>query len=278
MKKYAIIGYPLGHSLSPLIHKMIMEQAGVQGAYDSITIPPDKLAAVFENSLCELDGYNVTIPHKVAILPKLHSLDQRAALFGAVNVVKNTDGLYAGYNTDCYGFLMALQRAGIRLGGRTLLCGCGGVARMIAFECVLAGCDLTIAIREADREMAAALADEILEKLDKSVCICLLEETEGQYDLIVNGTPVGMYPHTGDMPLSEPVAALAGAVYDTVYNPRETRLVQTAKAHGVPAVGGMDMLVCQAVKAQEIFNSIDCAKIDVDTIIEACYRELEERA
>lgn len=278
MKNYAIIGYPLGHSLSPLIHSMILREASVEAQYHLLAIPPAELTATFQNTLCELDGFNVTIPHKVSILPFLNRLDAKAALFGAVNVVKKEPSGYVGYNTDCYGFLMALERAGIPLNGQVLLCGSGGVARMIAFECVLAGCRLTIATRESSTAEAQKLINEIDEKLHKTVSTCLLNEVDGSYDLIINGTPVGMYPNCDAIPLPEAVVAQAGAVYDTVYNPRETKLVQAAKAHNVPCAGGMDMLVCQAVKAQEIFNKIACDTVSVQPIIEACYRELEERA
>lgn len=278
MKNYAIIGYPLGHSLSPLIHTMILEEAGINARYHLNAIPPETLAAAFEASLKQLDGFNVTIPHKVDIIPLLDYLDQRAALFGAVNAVKREGDTYTGYNTDCYGFLMALKRAGLPLQDRVLLCGSGGVARMIAFESVMAGCELTIATRESSVPEAMKLVEEIKVKLGKKADTCLLNEVQGAFDLIVNGTPVGMYPNMDGMPLPEAVVKLAGGVYDTVYNPRETLLVQTANKYGIPCAGGMDMLVCQAVKAQEIFNGIDPAGISVTPIVEACYQELEARA
>lgn len=277
MKKYAIIGYPLGHSLSPLIHTMILKQAGIQGEYDLMAIPPEQLAGAAQTGLRALDGFNVTIPHKVAMCEFLDQMDQRSALFGAVNVVKRVGQAFFGYNTDCYGFLMALERASLPLCGKVLLCGSGGVARMIAFECVMAGCELTIATRKSSVPEAVKIVDELEAKLGKSAATCLLDQVSEKYDLIVNGTPVGMYPKTEAMPLAEEIVAQAGGVYDTVYNPRETLLIKTAAKHGVPCAGGMDMLVCQAVKAQEIFNGLVPGDILVDPIIDACYQALEDR-
>ncbi|MBR3148897.1 MAG: shikimate dehydrogenase, partial [Eubacterium sp.] len=152
-KEFALIGYPLGHSKSPEIHSKLFESAGIEGEYSCREIAPDKLEDAF-SELRELDGYNVTIPHKTAIIPYLDKLDKRAALFGAVNTVKNVKGKSVGYNTDCEGFLRALKGADIKLKGRVLILGSGGVSRMFAFESVLAGADVTIAARNA----ASALA------------------------------------------------------------------------------------------------------------------------
>jgi shikimate dehydrogenase len=126
----------------------------LEAKYELKEIAPENLAAEFEG-LKGLCGFNVTIPHKVNIIPLLDELDERAALFGAVNTVKvDENGKTKGYNTDCSGFLNSLKMADIPLAGKVLLCGCGGVARMFAFEAILAGCDLTIAVREADMPVA----------------------------------------------------------------------------------------------------------------------------
>lgn len=277
MKKYALTGYPLGHSLSPLIHRMIMEQAGIDGVYSLIPVAPGQLAEAVDGVLGGLDGFNVTIPYKVEMLPFLTRIEGHAALFGAVNTVqRETDGLH-GYNTDNYGFLTAMERAGLPLQGDVLLCGAGGVARMIAFECAAAGCNLTIAVRHGGEERAEKLASELQEKLGKSAVVCLLDETDKPYHLIVNGTPVGMSPQAEAMPLPEQTVRKAGAVFDTIYNPRKTKLVQTAGHYGIPCAGGMEMLVCQALKAQEIWNGTAVRQLSVEFIAEACYRALEER-
>lgn len=146
MTHYALIGHPLGHSLSPQIHRALLAAAHLEGDYRLLDIAPEDLA----NRLPELQtlhGFNVTIPHKQAVLSAMAELDEKAALFGAVNTVAVRDGKFYGYNTDCYGFLRSLSAAGIPLAGRVLVLGTGGVARMFAFEAVLAGAAVTLAVR-----------------------------------------------------------------------------------------------------------------------------------
>lgn len=129
MKTFALIGYPLGHSMSPVIHKELMKTAGIDGSYELIEIAPENLADKFEE-LKKFDGFNVTIPHKISIIPFLDKVNERAELFGAVNTVKVGKEI-TGYNTDCFGFLRALEMADIKLGGSTLVCGAGGVAECL---------------------------------------------------------------------------------------------------------------------------------------------------
>ena len=161
MTHYALIGHPLGHSLSP----NSPGAAGcrpLEGDYRLLDIAPEDLA----NRLPELQtlrGFNVTIPHKQAVLSAMAELDEKAALFGAVNTVAVRGGKFYGYNTDCYGFLRSLSAAGIPLAGRVLILSTGGVARMFAFEAVLAGAAVTLAARTPSK--GCALAAEIAEKM-----------------------------------------------------------------------------------------------------------------
>ena len=132
--------------------------------------------------------------------------------------------------------------------------GSGGVANMIATEVVLAGSPLTIAVRKEDVKQAAALKERLLKiKPDAEIITCLLNEPNGSYRLLVNATPVGMYPNTQSCPVTPDIIRQAEAVFDLVYNPFETQLVQTAKSLGLPAGGGLSMLVWQAAVAHEIW-------------------------
>lgn len=154
MKNYGLLGWPLGHSLSPVIHRELFKISNVPGEYRLYEIEPARIEAEAPR-LFELSGFNITVPHKIGIIPLLDGLDEKAALFGSVNTVK-TGNKNTGFNTDCLGFLRALEGAGITLGGKVLLCGNGGVARTIAFEAALANCELTIACRESGIERAKA--------------------------------------------------------------------------------------------------------------------------
>ena len=266
-KRFALIGCPLGHSLSPVIHKELLKLSGVNGEYSLIEIEPEKLFDSFSD-LKRLNGFNVTIPHKTGIIPMLDSLSNKAELFGAVNTVEINDGKAIGHNTDCVGFLRALKSADIELSGRVLICGCGGVSRMFAFESALAGCDITFAIREKSIDKCRLLCDELKSKTNKESKIALIDEVEGEYDLIINGTPVGMYPKVDASPIKKEVVEKAGAVFDSIYNPEETVLLRYARESGIKHQNGFSMLVWQAAAAEEIWNDIKFNAENINEITE----------
>lgn len=252
MKHFALIGFPLGHSMSPFIHKQLMHIAGIDGDYRLIEMKSEEIAEKLP-LLKQLDGFNVTIPHKTKIIDFLSSTDENASLFGAVNTV--TASTMTGSNTDCDGFLRALKGAGIEICGDTLVLGAGGVSRMIAFECAKRS-RVTLAVRNSSVEKAEKIKLEIKEKLGKEINVCDISEIKGEYHLLVNGTPVGMYPNTQYCPVDDSVIANTQCVFDTIYNPEKTLLVKKAEEMGKKASNGMTMLVAQAARAQEIWNSL----------------------
>ena len=266
-KDYALIGCPLGHSLSPVIHSELFKLSGIKASYNLIEIEPESLGKSADK-LKALGGFNVTIPHKTIIIPFLDELSKKAQLFGAVNTVKVENGKMTGYNTDCIGFLRALEGAGIELKGRILICGCGGVSRMFAFESALADCDITFAVREGSREKCENLCSELEEKLGKKSSIVSLDNAGEGYDLVINGTPVGMYPKVDNCPLKENTIITSKAVFDSIYNPDETVLLKTAREAGIKYQNGLPMLVWQAAAAEEIWNGIKFGEEEIDTIID----------
>lgn len=276
MKLFGLTGYPLGHSLSPVIHGELFKIAGMDAEYKLYELAPENLGegvARLKNNLC---GFNVTIPHKVDVIPYLDELDEKAALFGAVNTVKVGDTI-VGYNTDCIGFLRSLEIAGIALDGSVLLCGAGGVARMFAFEAALAGCDLTIAARDEDIPAANVIKAEIMDKLGRDARVINLRDVSDGYDLIINGTPVGMHPHTDACVLSREIVEKSRAVFDAIYNPAETQLIKYAKEAGIKYSNGLPMLVLQAVAAEEIWNNITFSADDIKNVIKITETELEKK-
>ena len=126
MKRFALIGYPLGHTMSPPIHKKLFALSGVKGSYEAVAIEPERFEEALPK-LMQLDGFNITIPYKQKIIPHCKKLHETAARYGAVNVLDCRTGI--GYNTDCVGFLQSLQ--GIGLEGEVLICGAGGVGSRI---------------------------------------------------------------------------------------------------------------------------------------------------
>lgn len=275
MKKFGLIGYPLGHSMSPLIHRELFKINNIDAGYELVEINPENFTNAFE-AVKGFDGFNVTIPHKIAVIPQLNALSERAELFGAVNTVENKNGVLTGHNTDCYGFLRALAMAEIELKGKVLVCGCGGVSRMFAFETILAGADLTIAVRDADVEAGQQIVDEIESKLGKTAKLIRLDEVDGAFDLIINGTPVGMHPNTDACVLPKEKVQKAKAVFDAVYNPLETKLISYAKDAEIKFSNGLPMLVWQAAVAQEIWFGVKFSNEQIKPVIKITEEELKK--
>ena len=277
MSKYALLGYPLGHTMSPPIHKRLFELDGNPSAeYEVCEIPPEQLDSKAEY-LNSLNGYNITIPYKVDIIDHLDELDESAKRYNSVNCVVNRDGRNIGFNTDCSGFLRSLEAGGAKLNGRVLQIGCGGVGRMMAIEAALHGADLTIVALPEFIAGAKEVAEEAA-KLNPSAKISVIThgEISGEFDLLMNASPVGMYPKTDDCPVTEDVIKSCKCVFEVIYNPNVTKLMSIAANNGIPSIGGMAMLVWQAAVAHEIWNGASYKDEDVEKIITEMKAELSK--
>ena len=275
MNKFGLIGHPLGHSMSPLIHKRLFELSGISDAsYELIDIAPEDIADS-KPALSKLRGFNVTIPHKQAVIRLTDELAESAQRYDSVNCISNENGKFIGYNTDCDGFLMSAEK--LPLGEKVLMTGCGGVGRMIGIETARHGGELTIAVIPSDLGSAEKLNVEIKRKVSGArVTVTEISKLSESYDLMINATPVGMYPNIESCVISDEMIEKCGAFFDVIYNPKETLLMKKARALGKVAVGGASMLVYQAVKAHEIwyggkFNADDVAGIitDVENAVDA---------
>lgn len=278
IKKFAVIGHPIGHTMSPFIHTRLFDLSGIEAEYTKLDISPDNLEYEYKNTLLKLDGYNITIPHKQLIIPFIDEIDEKAKMYGSVNTVSNKNGVAKGYTTDPDGFLKALSAAGVVLGGRVVIVGCGGVARTMAYEVVLKNLPLLFAVRRDDVQIAKALCEEI----QNTVCgakadYCLIDELSGDIDLLVNATPLGMFPKVDNQPVSDDVIFKCANVFDAVYNPLETVLIKKAKANGANAVGGMSMLVWQAVVSHEHWDGSSYDTADIDKLCIDASNELLKR-
>lgn len=276
MKKYTLIGHPLGHSMSPFIHDRLFKLKGKEVEYSLTDIAPKDLESKVDYLKNEFVGYNITIPHKVAIIPSVDKMDTSALKYNSVNCIANTESGSIGYNTDCDGFLLSLAMNDIPLNGKVLLLGCGGVGRMMAIESISHGADLTIAIIEEAREMCDVLLKELKEKFPNiEVNVTMMNEITGSYDLVINSTPVGMFPKVENCPLTDEVISNCGAVFDAIYNPIETKLIKKFKEQNKKAVGGIAMLVLQAVKAHELWDGDTYTKEEIDEIIKQSSEKVE---
>ena len=266
MAKYALFGHPLGHSMSPLIHEKLFALSGkTDCTYELADVDRETLIESPE-LLSSFSGMNVTIPYKQEVISLIDELGESALRYNSVNCIDNKDGRLIGYNTDCDGFVLS---AGKRpLGGNVAILGCGGVGRMIAIEVARHGGDITLAVIPQDMDNAQKLTGEILEKCPgTSVRIVEISALSGSFDLLINATPVGMYPKVNACAVSDEVIENSGSVFDVIYNPTETLLMKKARALGKTAVGGAAMLVYQAVKAHEIWYGGKFSDNDIAAII-----------
>jgi shikimate dehydrogenase len=258
---YGIFGYPIGHSLSPLMHNTAFSHHGIEAVYLPFAVHPAHIEiAVKSIAALQMGGVNVTIPHKQAVLTWMDELSPEARLVGAVNTIHLRDGRLHGYNTDGTGFLRALEEVDCAVAGRTImLLGAGGAARSIAVQLCLSGIGrLLLANRTRTRaeDLAAFLkqtnphADISVVTMGESSLAAQLLDT----DIIVNATSIGMHPHD---PLLLPSTALSPQhlVCDIVYRPLQTPLLRAAAQQGSRTVDGLGMLLHQGAKAFEIWTA-----------------------
>ena len=243
---YGVIGDPIAHSLSPLLHNT----GFVARRMDAVYLPflvrrlDDFLAAVPEFGI---RGFSVTIPHKQAVLKHLKECDPLAADIGAVNtVVVRRDGSLYGCNTDYLGVLRALEKKLPIKGSRALLFGAGGAARAAAFALSRAGARVAICARreKAAKELARAVGGEVLPRR------ALRTEF---FDAILNATPLGMHPHIGISPLT-PAELRCRIVMDLIYRPQRTHLLKLAAQKGIATVSGVEMFLAQGIAQWEIWT------------------------
>ncbi|OGN99327.1 MAG: shikimate dehydrogenase [Chloroflexi bacterium RBG_13_51_18] len=252
----ALIGDPVEHTMSPAMHNTAFQKMGLDYLYVSFRVKPEHLPqAVAGLKALNIAGFNVTIPHKVAVIPLLDSLDPLAEKIGAVNTVVNNNGILRGYNTDAEGFLRALMEHGINPSGKNvIILGAGGAARAIAYILAQKGARLTILNRQQELDWAENIAQLILDELHREVKVFELGHIADVIpgaNLVVNATSVGMSPAHNASPVPAGLLDKVAAVFDIVYNPLQTRLLKEAAAAGAKTIGGVDMLVWQGALAFE---------------------------
>ena len=247
-----LIGERLGHSFSKEIH----QQFGKYG-YDLIELAPEELESFIMSG--DFDGLNVTIPYKQTVMQYLDEISDLASEAGAVNTVVNRDGKLTGYNTDCGGMKMLIERMGIDLKGKkAFIAGSGGTSRTAAAVCKSLGAKETVRASRSGRNGAVTY--------EEAYRIC------SDAAILINTTPAGMYPDTDSVPFDIDRFDNPEGVLDVIYNPLNTRLIQKARQKGIKAENGLYMLVGQAVLSSEFFTG---TKAD-EGITEKIYQSLLE--
>ncbi len=275
MKRFALLGYPLGHTLSPFIHQKLFELEKIQGEYELFEVPLSNFKKSWDD-LRHLNGFNVTIPYKVEILPFCRKLDESASRYGAVNTVDCRT--FTGYNTDCTGFLAALQ--GEKPTGRVAVAGAGGVGRMFATEAARYDAQVFLAVREDELVSANKVCEDIKNKIPNAAAsACTLNQLRRDnlgFDWFINATPVGMFPNTDESIMDAAFLSGCKNVFDAVYNPAPTKLLKLATGVGCNAIGGMAMLVWQAAQAHYCWYGAKHKKEDINKIIRLATAQLEK--
>ncbi len=249
----ALIGDPVAHSVSPAMQNAAFKALGLNYVYLAFRVPAAALSDAI-NGLrgLGLRGANITIPLKTAVVPLLNEIDEQARRIGAVNTIVNDNGKLMGHNTDAPGFLATLKANGFEpKGKKAVVLGAGGAARALAFALRDAGS--TVAIVNRSPEAAIALGKETGATAFDLSETGLRSAMDGA-SLVVNATSVGMSPDDDSTPLPAHLLRPGLVVFDTVYRPRQTRLVREAEAAGCKTVGGLDMLVEQGALAFELWT------------------------
>ncbi len=260
-----LVGWPVSHSFSPAMHNAAAAALGLNVVYIPLPVHPDDLrTAVPALPALGFGGVNVTVPHKQAVIPLLDELDEAAAAMGAVNTIVVERGLetgdrrLVGFNTDGAGFLADLTELGVVVTGRNcLILGAGGSARAVAHALAQAGATGRILARRPSQ------AQQIIADLELPFTAHPLADLEtvaaqSTAPLIINATPLGMTPNPDASPWPDGLPIPPGAfIYDLVYNPRQTKLMQQARAAGRRAANGLGMLVHQGALAFELWTSVN---------------------
>ncbi len=257
-KVFGVIGDPIAHSKSPLIHNAAFRKVGIDAVYLPLRIPADGLTeSLKEFDRIGLSGYSVTIPHKETVLQFCDSLDEETNNIGAANTLYRKDNKWAATNTDASAALEAIQEGLKKSGGVTdlkgrkvLILGAGGAARAVGYALISNGA--AVAVTNRSRERGRTLATEL-------GCQFISWENRGaeSCEILVNCTCVGMHPNLNETPFEQNWLSDSTLVFDTVYNPEQTLLLKYARERGCPTVGGMEMFIRQAGKQFKLFTNAE---------------------
>jgi len=274
----AIIGDPVEHSLSPMMHNAAFKKLGLNLVYVAFTVTPTKLkTALLGAKSLGLRGLNVTMPHKNAVISHLDAVDSTAKSIGAVNTVLNNQGKLIGYNTDGSGAMIALQENGVYPEEKKMvLLGAGGAAKAIAYQAAQDVEELVILNRtpEKAKKLAEALKSFGAKVKGGTLSSEVLKQELPTTDILVNATSAGMHPDVDSSPVPSDLLHSNLSVMDIIYNPLATRLLKEAKSVGAKVVSGIEMLLYQGAVAFEIWTNCPAP---VEVMREAALNELEKQ-
>lgn len=278
-----LIGNPVKHTLSPLIHNTLSELCGKNLVYVPFQVENGKLQdAIRGADALNLLGLNVTVPYKSDVIAELKDIDGLAKNIGAVNTLVRVEGGYKGYNTDMTGLYRAMQSDGIEIEGKDIvILGAGGAARAVAFLCISKGAE-RIYLLNRTYEKAEAITKEIREKTGQDRIVPMLladyEKLSGKDYIVIQATSVGLSPNCENVVIAdENFYKKIKWGYDLIYKPSQTRFMKLVEENGGRAFNGLKMLLYQGIIAYELWNDVSISQEQAQTVYdalkEACYEQ-----
>lgn len=265
----ALFGDPVHHSKSPAMQNLAFERAGLDYAYMAFTVSSDDMPrAIDAIRFLDARGCNLTMPHKIAVVPHLDELAPAASIIGAVNTVVNDNGKLKGYNTDGYGFMASFADAGVTCKGKKLvLMGMGGAGTAIAAQAALDGVSEIVVFSPGNGKSWERAGKEVATISEKTGCKMSLHDSNDHEDLraelataelLANATPIGMGKLEGKSPIPNASFLHSGlAIQDCIYQPAETELLKMGKEAGCVAINGLGMLFHQGARAFELWTGVE---------------------
>lgn len=269
-----LIGNPVEHTLSPMIHNTLAKLSGHDLVYVPFPVEQGRLEqAIAGADALNLLGLNVTVPYKSEVIKSLREIDDLARNIGAVNTLVKTDGGYKGYNTDMEGLYRAMVSEGVKIAGeQIILLGAGGAARAVAYLCAVKGADKVYMLNRT-LSKAESVAEEVNRAMGREAIIPMITEDyvklpAGEY-LAVQGTSVGLAPHTEDVVIAD--MAFYDKIhtgFDLIYNPWETKFMRLVRSRGGKAYNGLKMLLYQGIIAYELWNQVSISEENAQIVYE----------
>lgn len=260
-KLFGIIGKPVHHSKSPVLHNALFNKYKVNSVYLAFETDDTKKAVKAMRTL-NIKGLSVTIPNKISVMNYIDKLDESARLVGAVNTLINENGIITGYNTDVFGVSKSFESNNVHTNMKdVLILGSGGAARSV-ISALLLNTPKKISILAIDKEQISNLVEFIKKNSDLSVEGFIIDEVElepffNNADIIINSSPVGMYPDTDLSPCPKEFINSMHTVFDVIYNPIKTKLLNDALSNNAKIIKGIDMFIYQAYKQFNLFSGIN---------------------
>lgn len=255
---YCLIGNPISKSLSPKIHNYIFSLNNKNSVYLAFKVEENLKTVIHSFRALNIKGFNVTIPYKVEIMKYLDGIEEDAKVLGAVNTVKNVNGKLVGYNTDGTGFIKSLKKEGIKIENKNfIILGSGGASQAISKKLAMEGAK-KIVILNRTVEKATTLGKSIKNMFNQVDVYCDSLDNVYKYletDVVINCTSIGMYPNESLSPVDSTIFNKNTVICDIIYKPIETKFLRDAKQNNAKTIGGLSMLINQAILSQQIWSN-----------------------